>query len=182
MPTQDRTPVARPRRVLVTAGSKHGATAQIAQHVGEILRKRGVEATVADPSDVDTVDGYGAVVLGSAVYAGRWLQEARRVAVLISETVPQPAVWMFSSGPVGDPPKPDGEPVDVAEIIEMVRPRDHRVFAGRIDKSTLGFGERALVAALRVREGDFRNWDQITAWADVIAHELRPQAPPGTTL
>jgi hypothetical protein len=33
--------------------------------------------------------------------------------------------------------------------------RGHRLFAGKIDKSKLGFGERALMVALRVREGDF---------------------------
>ena len=31
--------------------------------------------------------------------------------------------------------------------------RGHRLFAGKIDKGKLGFGERALLLALRVRRG-----------------------------
>jgi menaquinone-dependent protoporphyrinogen oxidase len=47
--------------------------------------------------------------------------------------------------------------------------RDHRLFAGKIDKGKLGFGERALTLALRVAEGDFRDRPEIAAWANTIA-------------
>jgi len=47
--------------------------------------------------------------------------------------------------------------------------RGHRLFAGKIDKGKLGFGERALLLALRVPEGDFRDWAEIAAWATMIA-------------
>lgn len=79
---------------------------------------------------------------------------------------------MFSSGPLGDPPKPDEEPVDVGGILELVAPVEHRVFAGKIDKSELGFGERAIMIAVRTPDGDFRDWDEIAAWADGIADAL----------
>ena len=36
-------------------------------------------------------------------------------------------------------------------------------------KSKLGFSERALLLALRVPEGDFRDWAEIAAWATMIA-------------
>jgi flavorubredoxin len=70
----------RDARVLVAAASKHGASAEIAQRVGDVPRRRGVDVTVASPELVDTVDGYDAVVLGSAVYAGRWLDDAGDLA------------------------------------------------------------------------------------------------------
>jgi menaquinone-dependent protoporphyrinogen oxidase len=50
--------------------------------------------------------------------------------------------------------------------------RDHRLFAGKIDKSRLGFGERALLLALRAAEGDFRDWPEIAAWAKAIARAI----------
>jgi menaquinone-dependent protoporphyrinogen oxidase len=81
-------------------------------------------------------------------------------------------VWLFSSGPIGEPPKPEEDPVDVAEIVESTSARDHRVFAGRLERSRLGFGERAVVAALRAPDGDFRDWDEIRGWATAIADEL----------
>jgi menaquinone-dependent protoporphyrinogen oxidase len=60
-------------KVLVTAATKHGATGEIAQAIGDVLRDQGLDPTVLEPEQVDAVDGYDAVVLGSAVYAGHWL-------------------------------------------------------------------------------------------------------------
>ena len=51
--------------------------------------------------------------------------------------------------------------------------REHRVFAGKLVKRQLGFGEKAMVVALRVPEGDFRDWAEIKGWASEIAHSLR---------
>jgi hypothetical protein len=33
------------------------------------------------------------------------------------------------------------------------------------DKRSLGFGEKAIVLALRAPEGDFRDWQEIREWA-----------------
>ena len=63
-------------RVLVTAASKYGATAEIAAAIAEVLDKHGLEATVLPPEQVKGVDGYDAVVVGSTVYAGHWLKPA----------------------------------------------------------------------------------------------------------
>jgi len=67
-------------KVLVTAATKHGATAEIAATIGEALRgEPGLDATVVPPEEVATIDGYDAVVLGSAVYAGHWLASAKEL-------------------------------------------------------------------------------------------------------
>ena len=66
-------------RVLVTAATKYGATAQIAQAIAEVLDEHGLEATVLPPEQVKGVDGYDAVVVGSAVYAGHCLKPAREL-------------------------------------------------------------------------------------------------------
>ena len=39
--------------------------------------------------------------------------------------------------------------------------------------SGLGFAERAMVAAVKVPEGDFRPWVEIEAWATGIARTLQ---------
>jgi menaquinone-dependent protoporphyrinogen oxidase len=82
-------------------------------------------------------------------------------------------VWLFSSGPVGDPPKPEEDPVDVAGILAATKARDHRVFAGKLLRKQLSFGEKAVAVALRVPEGDFRDWPEIRGWAAGIADALR---------
>lgn len=161
-----------PGAVLVTAASKHGSTAEIAEHIGQTLVARGLDVTVAAPEAVETLDGIGAVVLGSGVYAGHWLQEAKELVARIALCDPKPEVWLFSSGPLGEPPKPEEDPVDVAEIESATSAREHVVFAGKIDKSKLGFAEKAIMIAVRAPEGDFRDWENIEAWANRIASAL----------
>ena len=156
-------------RVLVSAATKYGATADIARVIGEVLGEHGLDPTVAPPDQVDGVGGYDAVVVGSAVYAGHWLKPARDLVDRFGNELAGRPVWLFSSGPVGDPPKPEEDPVDVARLVSLTRARDHRVFAGKLVRRQLSFPERAIVSALRVPEGDFRDWTEIKQWAAGIA-------------
>ena len=160
--------------VLVTAASKYGATGEIAQAIGEVFRERGWDAMVVPPEQVQGIDGFDAVVLGSAVYAGHWLKPARELVDRSRDALALRPVWLFSSGPIGDPPKPEEDPVDVAEIMEATKARGHRVFAGKLVKKQLSFPDRAIAAALRVPEGDFRDWEEVRTWAGEIADALRP--------
>jgi menaquinone-dependent protoporphyrinogen oxidase len=161
--------------VLVTAASKYGATGEIAGVIGEVLTERGLDATVVPCDQVDTVDGYDAVVLGSAVYAGHWLKAARALVDRSGDELAARPVWLFSSGPIGDPPKPEEDPVDVAEILAATNAREHRVFAGKLVRKRLGFADKAIAVALRVPDGDFRDWAEIKGWAAEIAATLRPE-------
>jgi menaquinone-dependent protoporphyrinogen IX oxidase len=70
----------------------------------------------AAAEQVREVDGYDAVVLGSAVYAGHWLKPAREPVGRLGTFLADRPVWLFSSGPVGDPPKPEGDFRDWPEI------------------------------------------------------------------
>ena len=70
-------------------------------------------------------------------------------------------VWLFSSGPIGDPPKPEEDPADIAEIMATTRARQHRLFAGKVDKAVLGLGEKVILKAVQAPEGGFRSWDDV---------------------
>jgi len=160
-------------RILVTAASRHGATAEVATAIGHALADAGLEVEVRPLHGLDGVAGYNAVLLGSGVYMGRWLPEAtdfvRRHAVELGAR----PVWLFSSGPIGSPvPKPDGDPVGIVELAASIRARGHRTFAGRLDRDRLGIGEKLMVSAVRAPDGDFRDWEAIRAWAGEIADEL----------
>ena len=164
-------------KVLVTAATRHGATGEIAQAIGDALGDQGLDPTVLEPEHVEGVDGYDAVVLGSAVYAGHWLKPARELVAHCGSALAARPAWLFSSGPIGDPPKPEEDPVDVAEIVTATRAREHRLFPGRLVRKQLAFPERAIVSALRVPEGDFRDWAGISRWAVGIATALRSRLP-----
>ena len=162
-------------RILVTAASKHGATAEMASAIGAALTDAGLEVVVKPMHELASVAGYNAVVIGSGVYMGRWIPEATEfVARHAIELLARP-VWLFSSGPVGSPDlKPEGDPIAIGELVASVRARGHRTFAGRLDRGRLGIGEKLVVSAVRAPDGDFRDWDAIAAWSREIAAELRP--------
>jgi menaquinone-dependent protoporphyrinogen oxidase len=114
------------------------------------------------------------VILGSAVYMGRWLDPATTFVASHGATLADRPTWLFSSGPIGDPPRPgEAQAVDVAEVMAKTQAKGHKLFAGKLDKGKLGFGERAVMLAFRAAEGDYRNWDAVEAWARGIAGELR---------
>ena len=60
----------------------------------------------------------------------------------------------------------------MAELVEATHARRHRLFAGRLDRHRLGFAEKAMVSALRVEDGDVRDWEEIDLWAMQIAVDL----------
>lgn len=171
--------------VLVTAATKNGATGEIAQAMADTLEERAINATVVAPELVDGLDDYDAVVLGSAVYTGHWLEPAKSLARRHSGELRRRPVWLFSSGPVGDSSrrlvqKMGADPVDLPEMLELTHARGHQVFAGRLEPQHVNLAQRFALAAFKVN-GDFRDWTQIRGWASQIAEELQ-DSPVGTRI
>ncbi|HEV7655551.1 MAG TPA: flavodoxin domain-containing protein [Mycobacteriales bacterium] len=162
-------------RILVSAASRHGSTAEIATELGKALRGAlpGAGVDVVPLSRVSGVEQYDAVVLGSAVYFGRWLEEARWQVTAQSKILRERPVWLFSSGPVGDPAVPATEAVDAAELAATIGAREHVVFPGALHRELLGMRERLAVGLVHAADGDYRDWPAVRAWADRIAADLR---------
>ncbi|WP_225753615.1 flavodoxin domain-containing protein [Actinotalea sp. Marseille-Q4924] len=159
-------------KVLVAVASRHGSTRGIADAIAEVLVADGLDVTVAEPDDVESVEPYDAVVLGSSVYVGRWNASARSMVDRLAGELAARPVWLFSSGPLGDPPAPAGDPEEVPSLMTRLGARAHRTFGGALDKSRLALAERAVVALLQAPEGDYRCWPEIRDWAGGIAEEL----------
>ena len=159
-------------RVLVVWESKHGSTADIALAIGEVLRERGLRVDLREVASVPDDVKFDAYVIGSAVYAGHWMKRIKQYIHDNREVLLSHRVWLFSSGPIGRPPKPAEPPADVSELFYCTAPRDHMIFSGKLDRSKLSFPERTITTALRAPQGDFRDWDEIRRWAGEIADEL----------
>jgi menaquinone-dependent protoporphyrinogen oxidase len=164
--------------VLVAAASKHGATQEIAERVGAVLAARGIEVEVKQLQDVRELGSYQAVVLGSGIYMGKWLKEARRFVEVHAAELAQRPTWLFASGSImGDPPvgdDPNAMGVGLAEwLVETTQARELKLFAGKLDLRRLGLAERASVRMAHAREGDYRDWQAIDDWAAAIAHQLQ---------
>ena len=64
--------------MLVAYGSERGGTEGLARALADALRALGVPTYVSDATDVADVGRYDAVIVGGALYAGRWHRNARR--------------------------------------------------------------------------------------------------------
>jgi menaquinone-dependent protoporphyrinogen oxidase len=168
-------------RVLVAYATKHGATGEIASKIGQVLGQAGLDADVLPADQVSDLAPYHAVVLGSAVYAGRWRKEAAAFLEANEKQLAGRPVWLFSSGPTGE-----GDPVELMKgwrfpealqpVADRIQPRDIASFHGVLDTGKLGLGEKLIVKALKAPTGDFRDWGNITSWATDIASALEHEA------
>ena len=166
------------KKVLVTYATKHGATAEIAEKIAELLQEAGLPTDVAPVKQVKELTPYSAVILGSAVYIGRWRKEAVKFLENNEQALAGRDVWLFSSGPTDE-----GDPVELLEgwklpeklqpAAERIQPHDIAVFHGVLDLDTLNFIERTMLSKMDVPVGDFRDWEMITAWATAVADTLR---------
>jgi menaquinone-dependent protoporphyrinogen oxidase len=169
-------------RVLVAVASRHGSTREIAVALGRAIqesdagRAAGVTAVVLPAEQQPDAGQFDAVVVGSAVYAGRWLPSARDYVTGTAAALRNRPVWLFSSGPIGSPPYPPDESYDVAPLTALIGARAHRTFPGRLEKQLLSFGERAMVTAMRAPVGDFRDWEAVAAWGAQIALQVAADA------
>ncbi|MET9295811.1 flavodoxin domain-containing protein [Streptomyces sp. NPDC003077] len=159
-------------QVLVAYGTKNGSTAQIAQAIAEVLTERGMTADARAAGEVADIAPYTAVILGGALYTGRWHPDARRFAARHRKALAERPVWLFSSGPL-DASASEREIPPVAGVRRlMVRldAREHVTFGGRLEKGAKGRVARMIVDS--GRGGDFRDFARIRAWAAGVADAL----------
>lgn len=168
-------------KVLVTYASKNGSTEEIAETIADELTSHGLEVICRSAYE-GGAEGMDAVILGSAVYAGRWLRPARRFLKAEADRLRNVPFWLFSSGPFGEqaahPSEEDlrwQEPQKVMSRAEELGVRGHVVFGGRLPVDPHGFIESAMVRNTPDDSRDARDWTQIRAWASAVARELGAQ-------
>jgi len=164
-------------KVLVTAASKHGSTRELAETITRVLEEHGLSAGLVDMDEVDDLSGYDAYVVGSGIYLGNWLKEARRFLDAHAPELARRPTWLFASGSiVGEPPVADDPNARraglVERLVETTNAREHKLFGGKLDLSKLGLLEKAAVRGAHASEGDYRDWDDAKHWATEIAAEL----------
>lgn len=170
------------KKVLVTYASKYGATAEIAEKMGDVLRQAGMHTDVLPVKQVRDLTVYEAVILGSAVYIGQWRKDAVKFLKANEKILAEQPVWLFSSGPAGE-----GDPVELLQgwrfppklqpIANRIQPRDIVVFHGNVDMEKANFIEKWMITNVKSPVGDFRDWDAITSWAASIANTLKEIKP-----
>jgi menaquinone-dependent protoporphyrinogen oxidase len=164
------------RPILVAYASRHHGTEEMAAEIAVELRGQGFEVDLRPAADVLTIEPYGAVIVGSAVYMFHWESPALELVRRERQALADRHVWLFSSGPVGDGkstrhpemvPHPDG----VDQLADEIGARGRAMFGGRVDSAQGGFA-MAIMAKAGL-EGDWRDLPRVRTWAMEIAGVLR---------
>jgi menaquinone-dependent protoporphyrinogen oxidase len=158
-------------RVLVTCGSKRGGTAELAQMLADDLREEGLTVDVFRPDQIRHLEHFDVVVVGGAVYAGRWHKSSRHFVRRHARELRQRPTYFFSSGPLDDSAtQREIPPVrGVRSLMERVGARGHVTFGGRLTADAKGFPARAMA---KEHSGDWRDPSQVRSWAKTIAAQL----------
>ena len=180
-------------KILVACSSKYGATQGIAERIAARLRAAGDRTVTRPVTAAFSLDTCDAFVIGSPTYIGHWQKEATEFVQGNSAVLAGRPTWLFSSGPLGNEPtnalgldqRVAAEPKEIAELRATISPRDHRVFFGALDPARLGFRDRAIrtlpAGRALLPEGDFRDWQDVDAWAESIAGALAALEAGGPT-
>ncbi|MCD6552992.1 MAG: flavodoxin domain-containing protein [Anaerolineae bacterium] len=161
-------------KILVAYATKAGSTAEVAAEIGRVIEsKGGCQVDVRPVGKLNGVDGYDAVVIGSAIRAGKWLPEATKFVEKHRDALSQIPVALFTVClTLKDDTEENRRTVAayLDPVREVVQPVEMGLFAGVMDYSNLPFILRLMMKAMKSPQGDFRDWEAIRTWAA----DLRP--------
>ena len=153
--------------IVVAYATKHGSTLEVAEAIAASLRDEGHDVDVVAAADVRKLDDYSAVVLGGALYVGRWHHDAIGFLKRHRRSLAARPLAVFAMGPAPATEEALAESrgqLDraLARVPEL-EPAAVAIFGGVVDPSKLRFPFKHMPAS------DARDWDAIRAWAAAVA-------------
>ncbi len=160
-------------KILVAYASSTGSTVGVAEAIGKKLAESGAAVDVKPVKDVSDLSVYRALVIGSAIHGGQWLPEAVKfVQDHKTELTHVPtAFFMVCLTVLKDD---EQSRTFVGEFLKDVRAVVKPVAEGRFAGAYLPekydfwtrFGMKFFAGYLKIKPGDYRNWEAINAWAE----------------
>ena len=157
--------------ILVAYATRYGSTAEVAEVVGDELRKAGATVDLRPVDEVDDLTPYGAVILGSPIYMGKWLPEAQVFVERHQQRLRGIPVAYFAMGLTVMGGTPDAimrAEASMGQVRMLVNPIAIGIFPGRLESSRLSVTDRAIIKLIRAETGDFRDLKTIRAWARTL--------------
>jgi menaquinone-dependent protoporphyrinogen oxidase len=163
--------------ILVAYATRYGSTQEVAESIAATLREGGLEVDLQPMRNVKTLDAYRAVVLGAALYIGKWNKDAHQFLSQHRTALMQRPVAVFALGPIGT----DAKEIQASraqldqELVKhpWLTPVALEMFVGRYDPARLRFPDN-LLARLpasplhQMPASDHRDWAAIREWASSL--------------
>jgi menaquinone-dependent protoporphyrinogen oxidase len=157
-------------RILIAYATYAGSTAEVAAAIGETLSAHGASVKVQPISDHPQIDGYQAVLIGSAVQHGNWLPEAVEFVKAnqgVLNRVPVALFCVHIQNTGDDEQSRKNRLAYLDQVRALLQPVAEGFFAGKFDRRGAALLLPGMLARL-VPPLDFRNWKKIRAWSNHV--------------
>lgn len=155
--------------VLVCYQTRYGSTREIANQIAEVLERAGLRVTLIPISAVRDLTPFDAVVIGSPLYMGKWLAEAREFVGRFHVQLRARPVAVFTVGysfrdRVQEHIPGDDEALE--HVLFFISPVATGFFAGKVDPDSMSPADKSITTMAGVSPGDFRDPDAVRKWAE----------------
>lgn len=163
-------------RILVTYASQGGSTAGIAETIAQTLLLKGGKVDTLPIKAATNLNQYQAVVLGSAIHSGAWMPEAMEFIEHNQSTLRQMPTAVFQVCMMLATKNEQYRrmvPGWLEPIRTKIRPVAEEHFSGALwpdkyAKFSERLGLRIFLASVKLKPGDYRDWDAVRAWAESL--------------
>ena len=158
--------------VLVGYATRYGSTQEVAEAVAATLRECGLTVDLQPVREVQSLAGYGAVVLGAPLFMFHWHKDALRFLSRHRQALTERPVAIFALGPTHDPYDAEEWPDARAQLdkelakFPWLEPVALEMFGGKYDPGKLRFPIKQLAG--KAPATDIRDWMAIRAWAAAL--------------
>ena len=159
------------KKVLVTYASKYGSTGGVADAVAKELCAKGVSADVALIKNARNIGSYQGVIIGSAIYMGKWMSEAVDFVKKNKEVLRRvPVAYFLVCMTLSRPTEKNRAEVlaymdPLLKEVPEIKPVSLGTFAGAMHYGNLSWIYKKILKSKGTPEGDYRDWNAIRSWA-----------------
>lgn len=159
------------KKILIAFASKYGSTREVAHAIEQRLYEKGASVEVWPVESVNSLDGYSAVIMGSAIRFGQWLPEALNFVKKFKAPLNRMPTAIFSVHMLAldDSETSRKQRQSYTEPVrKILTPEAEIFFAGKIEPERLSFIERLMARAVHAPAGDLLDWQVVRDWADEL--------------
>ena len=179
-----------PAEILIAYCTLSGSTAEVAREMAKAMTDAGAAVTLKPMAEVQSIADGQTVILGGALYAGRFAKEFRRFVARFERELGKIHPWIFVLGPTQKDPKHFRAAEEQARRqlarFTSLDPADVRILGGKFDPNHVNlpfpFSLALKFAANPLRKmpaSDIRDWDWIRSWAKAVAEHVNAAAAVG---
>jgi len=166
------------KKVLVAYASKYGSTGGVADAIGKELCSKDVAADVVLIKSANNISSYQGVIIGSAIYMGKWMSEAVDFVKKNKDALCKvPVAYFLVCMTLSQPTEKNRAKVlsymdPILKAVPEIKPVGVGTFAGAMDYNNLSWINKKILKSKGTPEGDFRDWTAIRTWAEGLRSPL----------